>query len=109
MAAFAAAHGKEDQAWKKLYAVYFGEQNDIFSLDALIEIGVSLGFEAEEVRDALVSGRYGEQVRREAEGSRGGRVRIDRRQLGHRRLASGRGGACLVAHVPTIAPCTSTD
>ena len=65
LAAFASAHGREDAVWKKLYSVYFGEQKSIFMLDALVEIGMSLGFSAEEVRDVLTSGRYAEQVTRE--------------------------------------------
>lgn len=64
--AFAAERGLEDAAWKRLYRAYFGEGRSIFDLDALVALGVEIGLDAGEAREALTSGRYAAKV--EADG-----------------------------------------
>ena len=68
--AMATAAGKADEAWRRLYRAYFSEAQDIFSLEALIEIGASLGLEAGEVREALTSGKWRAQVEQDNQEAR---------------------------------------
>lgn len=64
--ALAGDRGLGDAAWKCLYHVYFGQGKSVFTIDALVALGVEIGLEADAIRDALTSGRYTQQV--EAEG-----------------------------------------
>jgi len=64
--AFAAERGLEAAAWNRLYKAYFGESRSIFDLDALVALGVDIGLDAGEIREALTSGRYTAKV--EADG-----------------------------------------
>lgn len=60
--AFAAEHGREDAAWKRLYRAYFGEGRSIFELDALVALGEELGLDGPALRAALESGRHRARV-----------------------------------------------
>jgi predicted DsbA family dithiol-disulfide isomerase len=65
--ALAADHGLEAEAWHLLYRHYFGEAGDIFSIDALVDLGARLGLDAEVTREALTDRRYAVRVLRDAE------------------------------------------
>jgi predicted DsbA family dithiol-disulfide isomerase len=62
LAAHAAAHGRGEDAWRLLYRTYFVEAGDVFTLDALVELGVRLGLDADDTRAALVERRYVKQI-----------------------------------------------
>lgn len=64
--ALAAERGLEDAAWKRLYRAYFGEGRSIFDLESLVPLGVEVGLQEDEIREALTSGRYTDKV--EADG-----------------------------------------
>ena len=64
--AYAADNGREAEGWNLLYKEYFGAAGDIFSLDALVDLGAQLGLEREGVRAALTDRRYAKRVRDDA-------------------------------------------
>lgn len=64
--AFAAERGLEAQGWELLYRHYFGEAGDIFTVDALVELGTRLGLDAAEVREVLGDRRYAAKVAADA-------------------------------------------
>lgn len=59
----AATVGLADEAWARIYRAYFGDMSDIFSVDALVDLGVEIGMDADEVRDVLTDGRHAAQVK----------------------------------------------
>jgi len=60
--ALAADGGLEGEAWRLLYRHYFGEAGDIFTIDALIDLGVRLGLDAAGTREALEDRRHADRV-----------------------------------------------
>lgn len=68
--AFAGEKGLAAKAWKRLYRAYFGEGKSIFDVDSLVALGVEIGLEADELRDALASGRYAAKVVADGEAAR---------------------------------------
>jgi predicted DsbA family dithiol-disulfide isomerase len=66
----AASHGREDEMIERLYKAYFTEQRSIFDLDSLISLATDQGLDTEEVRKALVAGRYVEDVMRDSNEAR---------------------------------------
>lgn len=66
LAAFAAEHGKAREAWRLLYATYFGAAQSIFDADALAALAPRLGLDAELARAALVDRRYRQKVEADA-------------------------------------------
>lgn len=60
--AMASERGLEDEAWRRLYRAYFGEQRSIFDVDALVELGEEIGLAPSEVRAALGDGRFRSRV-----------------------------------------------
>lgn len=68
--AMAGAAGKGDEAWRRLYAAYFSDARDIFSLEPLVEIGAGLGLAAGEIRETLASGRWRAQVEQDGQEAR---------------------------------------
>jgi predicted DsbA family dithiol-disulfide isomerase len=66
LAAHAASHGLGEDAWQLLYETYFVEAGDVFSLDALVELGTRIGLDADDTRAALVERRYVKQIYAEA-------------------------------------------
>ena len=60
--ALAAERGLSEPAWDRLYRAHFGERRSIFEIDSLVELGVEIGLDPAEVRDALESGRYAARV-----------------------------------------------
>lgn len=65
-AAWAGTQGKGREAWKLLYATYFGEGGDIFDAAALAALAPKLGLDAEGARAALAEGRFAAQVEADA-------------------------------------------
>lgn len=59
----AASEGLAEEAWDRLYQAYFGEMGDIFTVDALVDLGAEIGLDVDEVREVLVDGRYAAQVK----------------------------------------------
>ena len=59
----AAAAGLGDQAWDRLYQAYFGEMGDIFTIDGLVDLGVEIGLDADEIRAVLTDGRHAAEVK----------------------------------------------
>ncbi|MEO6988552.1 MAG: DsbA family oxidoreductase [Aquihabitans sp.] len=59
----AAAEGLGDQAWAQTYEAYFGGMRDIFTIDALVDLGVEIGLKADDVREVLTDGRYAATVK----------------------------------------------
>lgn len=83
--AYARAHGVYRDAWDALYRAYFGDARNIFDVEELVTLATELGLDADDARDALLTGRHRAEVehdRREAAqlGARGVPfVVIDRR------------------------------
>jgi predicted DsbA family dithiol-disulfide isomerase len=65
--AFASENGIESEAWELLYRNYFGEMGDIFTVDALVELGARLGLDIETTRAVLTDHRYANRVRADGE------------------------------------------
>lgn len=59
----AAKHGKQDAAKERVLAAYFTQGRNVADLDTLAELGTELGLDATEVRTALASEAYAEEVR----------------------------------------------
>jgi predicted DsbA family dithiol-disulfide isomerase len=57
--------GKGDLAEEQLFKGYFTEGSDIADTETLVAIGVSIGLDREEVKDALESGKYAEAVQQD--------------------------------------------
>jgi predicted DsbA family dithiol-disulfide isomerase len=65
--AMATEKGLQAEAWERLYRAHFGERRSIFDVDTLVELGAEIGLSADEVCEALTTGRYAAQV--EADGT----------------------------------------
>lgn len=65
-AAFAAERGKAREAWKLLYATYFGAAKSIFDAEALAALAPALGLDATEAREVLLHRRYRQKVEADA-------------------------------------------
>lgn len=63
--AYASDQGLESEAWEHLYRAYFGEVRSIFTVDALVDLGVEIGLDADSVRAVLEDRRYRERVEAE--------------------------------------------
>ncbi|HEV7495785.1 DsbA family oxidoreductase [Baekduia sp.] len=59
----AAAHGKQDAMKERLFRAYFGEGALISDHATLQTLAVEVGLPADEVRELLLTERYGEEVR----------------------------------------------
>jgi predicted DsbA family dithiol-disulfide isomerase len=59
----AAAHGKQDPMKERLFRAYFGEGALISDHATLQTLAVEVGLPADEVRELLLTERYGEEVR----------------------------------------------
>jgi len=66
----AKGHDREDQMLERLYKAYFNEQRSVFDVESLVSLAVGEGLDAAEVREALESDRYLEDVRRDLEKAR---------------------------------------
>jgi predicted DsbA family dithiol-disulfide isomerase len=65
--AYATDQGRATEAWDRLYRAYFGEVRSIFTVDALVELAVELGLDADETRAVLTDRRYRDRVHAEQE------------------------------------------
>lgn len=61
-AEFARDAGRLDAMNKALFKAFFEEGRDIADIDVLLEIGQSVGLDREDLREALISGRYVQRV-----------------------------------------------
>jgi predicted DsbA family dithiol-disulfide isomerase len=61
----AASHGREDDMVERLYKAYFTEQRSIFDLESLLVLASDQGLDTQEVREALETGLYVDDVRRD--------------------------------------------
>jgi predicted DsbA family dithiol-disulfide isomerase len=59
---FALENGKQNEIEEKLFAAYYTQGKDIGDLETLVQIGESVGLEAEKVRAILQSDTYKENV-----------------------------------------------
>jgi predicted DsbA family dithiol-disulfide isomerase len=59
----AGAHGLQDQMKERLLRAYFTEGELMSDHDTLVRLAVEVGLDEDEVREALVSGRYSDEVR----------------------------------------------
>src|SRR6201993_3181445 len=59
----AGAHGLQDQMKERLLRAYFTEGELMSDRDTLVRLAVEVGLDEDEVRDALASGRYADEVR----------------------------------------------
>jgi predicted DsbA family dithiol-disulfide isomerase len=66
----AAAHRLADAAEERLFSGHFERREDIGDRDQLVAIGVELGLDGAEVREALETGRYAASVRADTEAAR---------------------------------------
>jgi predicted DsbA family dithiol-disulfide isomerase len=66
----AAAHGLGDAAEERLFSGHFERREDIGDREQLIGLGVELGLDEAEVREALETGRYAADVRADTEEAR---------------------------------------
>ncbi|SOD19934.1 DsbA family oxidoreductase [Pedobacter xixiisoli] len=60
---FAASKGKEDDAEETLFKAHFTENKDIDNLEVLLDIALELGLDRSEVKAALESNAFEEEVR----------------------------------------------
>jgi predicted DsbA family dithiol-disulfide isomerase len=60
--AFAADQGLEQEAWDHVYRAYWSETRSIFTVDALVELGIEIGLDPGETRVVLTDRRYRAQV-----------------------------------------------
>lgn len=63
--AYAAAHGKGDEAWRHLFRAYFGQKRSVFDLDSLLELAKEIGLDADDARAALEEHRHAADVERD--------------------------------------------
>jgi predicted DsbA family dithiol-disulfide isomerase len=61
-AEFARDAGRLDAMNEALFKAFFEEGRDLADIDVLLEIGQSIGLDREELREALISGRYVQRV-----------------------------------------------
>jgi predicted DsbA family dithiol-disulfide isomerase len=59
----AAEHGLQDQMKERLLRAYFSEGELMSDHDTLVRLAVEVGLDEDEVREALISGRYADEVR----------------------------------------------
>jgi predicted DsbA family dithiol-disulfide isomerase len=59
----AGAHGLQDQMKERLLRAYFAEGELMSDRDTLVRLAVEVGLDEDEVREALASGRYADEVR----------------------------------------------
>ncbi len=55
--------GVEDAAWERLFRAYFEQGRHVGRVDDLVDLGVELGLDADDVRAALTDGRHLAAVR----------------------------------------------
>ncbi|MGI4887095.1 MAG: DsbA family oxidoreductase [Janthinobacterium lividum] len=58
-----AHHGVQDATKERLFAAYYTEARDLNDVDTLAALGVEVGLDAAEIRQALAAGTYAEAVR----------------------------------------------
>lgn len=58
-----AHHGKQDATKERLFAAYYTEGQNLNDLDTLVKLGVEVGLDATEAREALTAGTYANAVR----------------------------------------------
>lgn len=58
----AAKHGVQNQAKEKVFAAYYTEGKDIGDHETLVAIGEALGINTQEIKDALISDAFAEEV-----------------------------------------------
>jgi predicted DsbA family dithiol-disulfide isomerase len=61
----AAKHGLQDASEERLFTAYFTEGKNINDLETLVQLGVEIGLDAEEVRSVLVSDAYTKEVQQD--------------------------------------------
>ena len=61
-AIYARAHDRFEQMRVALFRAFFVENRDIGDLDTLVDVGTSVGLDADDLRATLVEGRYTDQV-----------------------------------------------
>jgi len=59
----AAKHGLQGAAKERLMAAYYTQGQNLNEIDTLVQLGTEIGLDAAEVRTALASGTYAEEVR----------------------------------------------
>ncbi|MFE2497843.1 DsbA family protein [Streptomyces scopuliridis] len=63
--AYATGKGMNAEAWHRAFRAHFGQARSLFDVDSVVALGRELGFDGADVREALVSGKYRQQVRRD--------------------------------------------
>ncbi|HJP86753.1 MAG TPA: DsbA family oxidoreductase [Gemmatimonadaceae bacterium] len=66
----ARAHGRQDQAMERLFSAYFTEGRNVDDRETLIELGRESGLDSDEVRGALESDAYADEVNADIEEAR---------------------------------------
>jgi predicted DsbA family dithiol-disulfide isomerase len=61
----AASRGLEDQMLERLYKAYFTEQRSVFDIESLVSLAVEEGLDGPDVREALESERFIDDVARD--------------------------------------------
>lgn len=61
-AVYARAHDRSEEMRVALFRAFFVENRDIGDVNVLVEIGISVGLDADDLRAALLEGRYIDQV-----------------------------------------------
>lgn len=62
----AAKHGLQDQMEEKLFHAYFTDGTDIGNTEALVELAVEVGLDEKEVREALITAEFADDVKADA-------------------------------------------
>ncbi len=62
VAIYAQAHDRADAMRDALFHAFFVESRDIGDVDVLVDIGASIGLDADDLRASLAEGRYTDQV-----------------------------------------------
>jgi len=60
---FAKSKGKQNEAEEKLFAAYFTEGKNMDDYNTLIQLGVEIGLDASELKTALETGAYANEVK----------------------------------------------
>lgn len=61
----AATHGLQDAAEERLFSAYFTEGKNVGDLQTLIQLGTDIGLDAEEIKRALNSNAYAQEVQQD--------------------------------------------
>jgi predicted DsbA family dithiol-disulfide isomerase len=91
LVAFADSYAVGDRAWRSLVQKYFGRGASIFDVDSLVDVGVEIGLDATEIREALSQHRFRRKIEAdEAEAHRNGISSVPYYRIGPIELAGAR-------------------